>query len=429
MNNDYSFENENSENNIPLDFSKNNPQNLDVEIDFSSPESPSDSSTEVSEDEKNVDNPQKVINNQNPLNNGKNLNNRQNFQPNYYSYQQGYQQNYNPPFNQGFYQVPVDPKIIQLGFEKKAVKRSSNHIGLSLILFYAFQIVFSVILGKFIVTEEAYRFISDPAINLELNILITLIGFVASAFFIFRTERSKADKLISYGMPKKGTFAASVMLGIGFCYVANITVSMLQSKFEGILPFVQTEIELPEGILGFILSVISVAVAPALLEELLFRGAIMGNLLKFGKGFAIFTSAFLFALVHGNLVQIPFAFLVGLVLGVMVLETNSIWTGVAIHFTNNFISVCLDYSSKYVPEDLLNIIYLFILALFIILGILGVYFLSLRNKNIFSYKKTMHISTDTQKFGWFSSSPSMIIYFIIIFLEVLSVQMSSSITL
>ena len=127
------------------------------------------------------------------------------------------------------------------------------------------------------------------------------------------------------------------------------------------------------------------AVAPALIEEFLFRGVIMGSLLRFGKPFAIFTSALVFGLVHGNLVQIPFAFMVGLVIGAMVVETNSIWTGVIIHFINNFISLCLDYLSRVIDENILNVFYTFLLASIIIMGFFGFYILSVKKKNLFSF--------------------------------------------
>lgn len=414
--NNMGFENNNPENkNFPPYSTPNN----DVEIDFSEIEMLDEGSNE-----NNVNNYNNSFNNQNPYNNGINSNNQPVFQPNYYSYQHGYQQNYPPNGNFGYSQSKSSKEFFQRYFEKKAVKKTSNHIGIGMLLFYAVQIVFTIALGFFINNKEFYDFINDPAVSLELNIILTLFGFGIAAIFIFKTEGEKADRLISYGPPEKGKLLASLLTGIGFCYVANISVSLLQTKFEGILPFVQNDIELPNGILGFILSVLSVAVAPALIEELLFRGAIMGTLLKFGKGFAVFTSAFLFALVHGNLVQIPFAFLVGLVIGALVIETNSIWTGVIIHFANNFVSVCLDYAGKYVDKDILNVMYLVLLSLFIVIGILSVYVLSIKNKKLFSYEKTPHISTSVQRFGWFSSSVCMIIYFVIIALEILAMQTS-----
>lgn len=71
-------------------------------------------------------------------------------------------------------------------------------------------------------------------------------------------------------------------------------------------------------------------------EELLFRGFIQRSLLPLGKKFAIFASALLFGLFHGNLVQTPYAFLVGLVLGYVTAE-YSIWWAIVLHMINNML--------------------------------------------------------------------------------------------
>ena len=71
-------------------------------------------------------------------------------------------------------------------------------------------------------------------------------------------------------------------------------------------------------------------------EELLFRGLVLRSMEPHGKRFAIFGSALLFGLFHGNLIQAPFAFLVGLVLGYVTLEYNIGWAMV-LHMFNNLI--------------------------------------------------------------------------------------------
>lgn len=76
--------------------------------------------------------------------------------------------------------------------------------------------------------------------------------------------------------------------------------------------------------------------AAPIAEELLFRGLIQGTLRPYGKRFAIFGSAFLFGMFHGNLVQTPFAFAVGLVLGYTA-ETYSLIWSVALHAFNNLV--------------------------------------------------------------------------------------------
>lgn len=69
-------------------------------------------------------------------------------------------------------------------------------------------------------------------------------------------------------------------------------------------------------------------------EELIFRGFVLRTLQKHGKTFAIVTSALLFGIYHGNLVQGIFAFLVGLVLGYTALEYSLRWS-IALHILNN----------------------------------------------------------------------------------------------
>ena len=76
-------------------------------------------------------------------------------------------------------------------------------------------------------------------------------------------------------------------------------------------------------------------VAP-LTEELLFRGLIQGMLRPYGKRFGIIASAFLFGMYHGNLVQTPYAFAVGLVLGYVAEEYSLGWC-VLLHMFNNLV--------------------------------------------------------------------------------------------
>lgn len=71
-------------------------------------------------------------------------------------------------------------------------------------------------------------------------------------------------------------------------------------------------------------------------EELIFRGLIQRSLLPYGKKFAIFCSAFTFGIFHGNILQAPYAFAVGLVLGYVSAEYSIAWAMV-LHLINNMI--------------------------------------------------------------------------------------------
>ena len=78
-------------------------------------------------------------------------------------------------------------------------------------------------------------------------------------------------------------------------------------------------------------------------EELLFRGWILRTLRPYGKRFAILGSAVLFGLFHGNLLQTPYALLVGLLLGYVAVEYSILWA-IALHTFNNL--VLADFLSR-----------------------------------------------------------------------------------
>lgn len=71
-------------------------------------------------------------------------------------------------------------------------------------------------------------------------------------------------------------------------------------------------------------------------EEILFRGLILRNLQPYGKKFAILASAFLFGIFHGNMIQTPYAFMVGLVLGYVAVEYSIGWA-ILLHMLNNMV--------------------------------------------------------------------------------------------
>ena len=84
----------------------------------------------------------------------------------------------------------------------------------------------------------------------------------------------------------------------------------------------------------------------------------------------------------------------------------------------------MDYLLRVADENIVNVAYLFLLASLILVGFFGFYILSNKNKDLFVFKRTAHLSSTLERFGWLSSSASIIVYFIIIFLEILLMQVS-----
>jgi sodium transport system permease protein len=93
--------------------------------------------------------------------------------------------------------------------------------------------------------------------------------------------------------------------------------------------------------LWLILAVVSVT--PALCEEMVFRGFILSGFRRWGPGAAIGMSALLFGLAHSSIYRLLPTFGLGLVLGVAVWRTRSLYCSMLIHALNNGLIAVLVY--------------------------------------------------------------------------------------
>ena len=86
-------------------------------------------------------------------------------------------------------------------------------------------------------------------------------------------------------------------------------------------------------------SLLQVCILAPFIEEVLMRGFVLGGLYNtYGMIPALLVSAFLFAILHFNLVQTLSAFICGLVLGILYIKTNSLFCCIIAHSGYNLIS-------------------------------------------------------------------------------------------
>ena len=81
------------------------------------------------------------------------------------------------------------------------------------------------------------------------------------------------------------------------------------------------------------------ALAPAVLEEALFRYVPLSLIAPYSRKSAVFVSALLFAVAHCNVAQIPYAFAAGIIFAVIDLACESVLPSVVLHLVNNLASV------------------------------------------------------------------------------------------
>lgn len=87
--------------------------------------------------------------------------------------------------------------------------------------------------------------------------------------------------------------------------------------------------------------VLAIAIIGPIVEELVFREGIIGYLIRRGqhRWVAIIFSSLMFGIIHLNPAQVPFAFIMGIVLGVIYVKSHSIVLTSIIHILNNTIAV------------------------------------------------------------------------------------------
>lgn len=125
-----------------------------------------------------------------------------------------------------------------------------------------------------------------------------------------------------------------------FCMGAQLVNSFWITLVESVLnSFDRSAMELLESVSGdsdtFSMFLYASILAPVG-EEILFRGYVLRSLRPYGKRFAVIGSAVLFGLFHGNLLQTPYAVLMGLVLGYVAVEYSVVWS-IFLHMFNNLV--------------------------------------------------------------------------------------------
>ena len=239
-------------------------------------------------------------------------------------------------------------EILKKNEEKNEIRKEAKYIGLAYLIMtvvgFSWSFVYIALAMRLGISyNTAVAVFEEPALMHLLQILLSITIFLFPFLIVVKNSARSSKEILAFGRPNGGLFLPMVLIGIGFCAFGNIATGAISNFFSFFgIELNSPKMENPDGVFGFLMVVISTAIVPALVEEFAVRGAVLGTLRRFGDGFAIIVSAIIFGLMHGNLVQMPFAFVVGLALGYAVVKTGSVWTGVVIHFINNFVSILLD---------------------------------------------------------------------------------------
>ena len=234
--------------------------------------------------------------------------------------------------------------------------------------------------GTVFTEEEISAMVAGNGTGYLLTISIGLI-----ALRLWKGKTFCGETLWTRGKPMKlGDFLCLVCVFLGgqlaFQVIASAIEAFLNLFGLSALDSIEAATMSADSISMFLYAAIGAPIA----EELLFRGLVLRQLEPYGKRFAIVLSAFAFAVFHGNLVQIPYAFLVGLVLGYTAMEYNICWAMV-MHMINNLVLAdMLPRLTAGLPELVANGIFGMII---LFCGVASVVILIVRWKEIRAYRQ------------------------------------------
>lgn len=193
----------------------------------------------------------------------------------------------------------------------------------------ALSLVFGAVLSAFgliPMPENIRAFVGYAAVQ------IAIIGVV---FIYFRARKIPISAL---SVDKKPTFSSTALtpvMAIGalaLLMIINYAVVYIYQAAG-----IETSVAAPswDRWENVVLSIITMCILPAIGEELLFRGAVLGAMRRFGDKKAIVISAVIFALYHFNLAQTWYQLFYGAFLAYVVVKTDNLWYAAALHFFNN----------------------------------------------------------------------------------------------
>lgn len=188
------------------------------------------------------------------------------------------------------------------------------------------------IIIQFAVMQCAALIVDNMAFNATALVISSLIASIITiALFVWRRWAVLSRNYIN--TRPWNAFFWTVTTAIGMIPVASFILETCDLRISD--EAVRRYANMINHDLGYIV----IGMVAPVAEEIVFRGAILRSLLKiFDKRMhwvAIFVSALLFGIVHGNLAQGLNATIIGLLLGWMYYRTGSIVPGIIFHWANN----------------------------------------------------------------------------------------------
>ena len=316
--------------------------------------------------------------------------------------------------------------------EDKKINKQLRHqfsaLGWTLVVYFALMYFLTMVtmavdiakqyLGGFASGDYSMTLDYDAIASNATGCIVTVVVGIVILWAWKGTDYWKTEILKKEAPMKASVFFLLVILGCG----AQVIFSLWAEGVEAVMNlFDRSVMDLMESVSGDSNSVsmfLYASILGPISEEILFRGLVLRSLKPYGKWFAIFTSALLFALFHGNILQVPFAFLMGLLLGYAAAEYSIIWSIVLHIFNNLVVADLMTRLLKLLPTTTADILSALELVVY---AIAAVAVLVVKRREIRAYHQGEGM--DRRCLKWFFLNSGMLVFIILIVINMLSILM------
>lgn len=257
------------------------------------------------------------------------------------------------------------------------------YLGVTFAVEFIFMIEVAVLgISRYGATDQVqlYDFIMNATMSQALS--MTLLAGLATApilIFIYIRDNNKDRRngtFVKYKLNNILKYLLIIPFGVFNMLWANYFVALLQLVMPKFMleSYTDTQQIIEGG--GFLIQLLTAGIVAPIVEELIFRGLVYRRTKKMtGTIAAAILSAALFGVFHGNWVQAPYAFIIGIVAVFVYEKFKSIVAPIMLHMSANILSVLImTLASSDTPTvDSLNIDTLsYVSSLIIFIFITGV---------------------------------------------------------
>ena len=201
-------------------------------------------------------------------------------------------------------------------------------------------------------------------------VVLQLVIYAVPALFYCRLRGRDFGARLRLRLPKPGhllylLYAAVFLVG-GSSLISMGMYALFPESFAAGSSMAYTEFARNAGIFDGLYMVMAFALLPAVTEELLFRGIVVGSYESMGVPVAVVVSALSFAMSHFSFVRFPVYFFAGLVLASVLYTTRSLAASMLIHTLNNAFVLFLEKFLLHIAEkrSISMILFLIIVGFF-----------------------------------------------------------------